>query len=134
MSDLSTLERAVMNKLLEGEDDVLSILRRQLEEAKVSERRMTGVGFYLTFAIPNGVSRLPERPTVRFGDVHAEIAKLTNGAGFLLYLQNGCLHVLEGYTYDEPWPSETERFKLRYDRGEMRDLEKIRALLHGPGT
>jgi hypothetical protein len=131
MSDLTPLERAVMNKLLEGEDDILAVLRRQLEEAKVSQRKMTGAGFYLTFAIPNGVSRIPGDLTVKFGDVEAEIANLTDGAGFLLYLQNGCLHMLEGYTYDGPWPAEIDQFKLSYDGGETRDLKKVRALLHG---
>jgi hypothetical protein len=38
--------------------------------------------------------------------------------------------LLEGYTYDEPWPQEITRFELRYDRGEARDLHRLRTLLH----
>jgi len=123
-----------MDKLLEGEDISLAILRQQLEEAKVSERKMTGVGFYLTFVVPDNVRRLQGVLNVKFGDVHAEIPGLANGAGFLLYLRNGYLNMLEAYTYDEPWPQEIGKFELSYDQGETRDLEKLLAVFRNSNT
>ena len=36
------------------------------------------------------------------------------GAGFLVYIEDGKLHALEGYTYEEPWPASPEPFALRY--------------------
>ncbi len=59
--------------------------------------------------------------SVKFGDVIAEIPGLSGGAGFLLYIENGILDVLEGYSYDEPWPTSTEGFTLRFLKGEERD-------------
>jgi hypothetical protein len=131
MTDLIPLERAVLKKVLEGEDNILSMLRQQLEKAKVTERKVTGVGFYTTLAVPDSVGQVPGGLTVKLGDVHADIADLRNGAGFLLYVQNGRLDLLEGYTYDEPWPQEITGFELSYDRGEARDLDELGTLLHG---
>jgi hypothetical protein len=39
--------------------------------------------------------------------------------------------MLEGYTYDEPWPQEISEFELTYRGGEQRDLEALRKILHG---
>ena len=130
MSKLTPLESAVIKKLLDGKDDVLAVLRQQLEYAEVTQREVTGVGFYSTLAVPDSVGRAPRSLTVKFGDVHADMVHLRDGAGFLLYLRDGCLDLLEGYTYNEPWPQEITRFELRYDRGEARDLHRLRTLLH----
>ena len=62
---------------------------------------------------------------MKFGDVIAEIPGLSGGAGFLLYIENGILDVLEGYSYDEPWPTSTEGFTLRFLKGEERDMESF---------
>jgi len=37
------------------------------------------------------------------GDVHAELAGLSHGAGFVLFIKDGRLDCLEGLTYDEAW-------------------------------
>ena len=38
---------------------------------------------------------------IRFGDVSAEIAGLKCGAGFLVYVDDGKIQMLKGYSYDE---------------------------------
>jgi len=130
MNDLTTLERKVMQALLDGEDDILSILREQLEATVVVKRKMTGVGFFTTFAVSDDVRRADDR-SFKLDDVIASISGLAHGAGFLLYVEHGALHMLEGYTYDEPWPKEISEFELTYTAGEQRDLEALRKILHG---
>jgi hypothetical protein len=39
-------ERAVLRKLLEGDDDVLCELRVQLANSTIHSREITGVGFF----------------------------------------------------------------------------------------
>ena len=34
--------------------------------------------------------------------------------------------MLEGYTYDEPWPVNLDDLKLVYSSGEQRDMDKVR--------
>ena len=39
---------------------------------------------------------------------------LKYGLGFLVYIDNGLLKMLEGYTYGEPWPEHIDAFTLSY--------------------
>jgi hypothetical protein len=34
--------------------------------------------------------------------------------GFLLYVDRGLLHMLEGYSYEEDWPEEVGDFSISY--------------------
>jgi hypothetical protein len=123
METMSTLERAVLEKLLAGDHSSLAALRQQLEVASVGERTFTGVGFMTTLTVPQEAPRAPvQSHMVRMGDVIAEIDGLKHGAGFLLYIQDGVLDALEGYTYDEPWPDTIRRFTLKYMKEGSRDL------------
>jgi hypothetical protein len=130
MKNLTTLEQKVMQALLDGDDDVLSILREQLKATVVFKREMTGMGFYTTFEVSANVPHVGDR-SFKFGDVVANIPGLNHGAGFLLYIKSGELHMLEGYSYDEPWPQETSEFKLNYISGCQRDMDALGKILHG---
>jgi hypothetical protein len=120
MLALTELEAAVLELLLEGDSAVLIALRRQLAVAVVREREFSGVGFFTTFDVPPDTPRAPVPPKFSpFGDVGADIEGLRHGAGFLLFVDDGYLHMLEGYTYDEPWPDRPGRFlvqRIQIDR------------------
>ncbi len=122
-SKLSKLELSVVKKLLEGELPPLALLRSQLDGATVSTRTLTGVGFYLTLELRPDVAPASVRAgRVVVGDVGARIPGLEHGAGFLLYIQDRKLSMLEGYSYDEAWPADTNAFELFYindDRTEV---------------
>lgn len=120
MTELNPLERAVLTKLLAGDAPALIALRRQLDIATVASRQLTGAGFYTTFELPHDVPLAPIR-RARFGDVEAEIAGLKHGAGFLVYVDDGKLDMLEGYSYDEPWPNSVQSFELRYIDSDHRE-------------
>lgn len=119
---LTGLERAVLDRMLAGEHPTLEALRTQLAACTVTKRETTGVGFFTSIAVPSGVPRAPLRPRVApFGDVLASLPSTVNGAGFLLYVDDGVMAMLEGYTFDEAWPEATEGFSLRYvDDGRRR--------------
>jgi hypothetical protein len=129
MTQLTQLEHAVVEKLLQGEHPVLANLRDQLRECSVVRRELTGVGFYTYFNV--ATPSAPEPRNLRLDDVAAEIAGLRNGAGFILYVANGRLDLLEGYCFDEPWPREIDHFNLRYTADQPRNLE---ALLRSVGS
>jgi hypothetical protein len=114
--ELDPLEIAVLQKMLDGEQPVLRALRRQLEGLSVVKRERTGAGVF-TFLSPSPGS-IPARfrtNSLRIGDVHATIPGLVNGAGFVLYVENGLLKMLEAYSYEESWPAQIESFQLRYE-------------------
>ena len=131
VNDLTPLEREVVQKFLEGNDDILSTLREQLRSVVVTKREMTGVGFYTAFAVSHGVRRGTSNRSFVIGDVCAKLPGLDYGAGFLLYVQDGVLHMLEGHTYDERWPTEINRFELDYTTGRPREMEAVRKIVQG---
>jgi len=44
--------------------------------------------------------------------VIAIIPGLEQPAGFVLFINDGVLNELEGFTIDEPWPGATDRFSI----------------------
>lgn len=125
------LEQAVLEKLLEGDLPLLLRLKQQLKQATVANREVTGVGYYTTIAVPEVFPRMAGF-SVKFGDVLAEIPGLSNGAGFLLYIKNGVLDLLESYSYDESWPSTIDSFTLRFSLGKERDWKALEIRLKPP--
>ena len=110
MDTLTPLEQAVLEKLLSGESDRYRILHNQIPALCVSERKMTGVGFFTRFSIPDDIPKLPDEATFQTGGVGANINDLGHGAGFVLFVEDGQIETLEGYTYDEPWPRNVHNF------------------------
>lgn len=123
LHELDELERAVLEKLLAGDLPVLVKLRQQLNAAQVDNREKSGHGFFTTLTVDRSVAE-PVPVSNRFGDVVAEIQGLEQGAGFVLMIEDGYLHMLEGYAYDEAWPEEIGKFSLSYAK-EPRDLSPL---------
>jgi hypothetical protein len=118
----SDLERAVVAMLLAGDGHTLKVLRDQFAVSRILKRDVTGVGFFTYFDVPADVPRVPAADSAQIDDVAATIEGLQHGAGFVLFLRNGALYMLEGYTFDEPWPSDLGAFSLRYSKlpGDLR--------------
>ena len=132
MSDeLSPLERDVLATILAREHPVMNALRRQFEGCRVASRKTTGVGFFTTFAIPPDIEPAPVRPgTMTLGDVSCDIDGLEHGVGFVLFVQDGVLDVLEGFSYVEPWTAMDAPYKLTaggviHSGGSMTDIEQV---------
>ena len=121
MEGLPPFEQAALDKLLAGNHPVLAALRTQAKAGRLSSRELTGVGFYCDFEVPPTVSPVGDE-NFHLGDVEATVPGLKHGAGFVLFVTNGRLTQLEGYSYDEPWPEEIHDFELRYQH-EPRRLE-----------
>lgn len=122
MSGLNNLEAAVMDKLFTGDDMALALLRQQRQRLRVRTREYSGVGFFTEFDLPPDAPKLPVAGPIRFGDVLAEIDGMEHGAGFLIFVDNGLLTMLEGYSNaNEAWPETISSFRLSYC-GPQRDL------------
>lgn len=125
---LSLLEKAVLEKILFGDLPEMIKLRRQIEQCAVVKRELTGFGFYTTFSVSENIPRSPGFDT-KLGDVVGQIEGLCYGAGFLLYIADGIIDMLEGYSYDEPWPLSFNKFQLKYTKGEERDWVALKKSL-----
>ena len=116
MEGLGKLEKAVLAKLLDGDHPILAALRFQAENGKLVSQELTGVGFFCNFAIPPEIPPLPSRMNFELGDVHADIPGLKYKVGFILFVRDGYMNMLEGYTNgDDRWPDSVDSFDLAYD-------------------
>ncbi|HUF60189.1 MAG TPA: hypothetical protein VMR89_12055 [Actinomycetota bacterium] len=123
-TELDELERAVLEKLVAGDAPDLVKLQRQVAVCHVANREQTGHGFFTSFEVDPSEAEPIESGSARFGDVQAEIEGLEHGAGFLLFIANGSLDRLEGYSYEEPRPDVIGSFSLSYVK-EPRDLARL---------
>jgi hypothetical protein len=103
---MTELEKAIMSMLLAGDEHPLVALREQVHRASVVNRTFSGCGFFTEFSVPSEVARV-DPLNFEIGDVRLELSGVKHGAGVLLFVRDGVLSMLEGYTYgEEPWPEE----------------------------
>jgi|HubBroStandDraft_4_1064222.scaffolds.fasta_scaffold221396_2 hypothetical protein len=115
MQGLLPLEEAVIDMLLAGDHPSLSKLRAQLSLAEIRSRQSNGEGFFVEFEVPAGVERPSiQQKSLHIADVKATLPELKRGAGFILFVREGRLAMLEAYSFDEPWPEAVTTFALRY--------------------
>lgn len=100
---MNPLEREILERLLRGVHPVLAVLRSQLETAAVVSREFTGTGFMTDLSVPAHLPRVSTTDRLVIGDVGADVSGLPLGAGFLLFVREGALDALEGYSYDSEW-------------------------------
>jgi len=115
----SPLEAAVLTKMLDGAHPVLNALRDQVDHATGVVREFTGVGFWTDIELPSAW-HAASVSNFELSDVGAEAASVQHGVGFVLFIRDGLLSMLEGFTYDEPWPDDLGPFTLSYVSGDDR--------------
>ena len=101
---MEELEKQVMAAILAGNDPRLPALRLQYAVAQVTERKFSEVGFFTYFRVaPDVPSAKPD--SFELGhSIHLEIEGVENGAGVVLFIRNGVLDMLKGFTYTATWP------------------------------
>jgi len=124
MDELSRLERDIIEKLVAGDHPVLAALRSQAAVAKVAKRVWTGVGFHTYLWLPEDMTPAPVS-SLELGDVHATAQALLLGAGFVMFIREGRIRHLEGFSYGEPWPDTLEDVSLQYVPAGERDLSSL---------
>jgi hypothetical protein len=99
MEVLSRLEQAVLDAIALQVPEVADVLAGQQGQVRVTARENTGAGFYTTLDVSRGS---PIKGVASpLGDVGATVVGLQHGMGFLLWLRDGHIHQLEGFSYGE---------------------------------
>jgi hypothetical protein len=101
--ELLELVARLMPLLLEGQHPAVAVLREQYKLSRVGAVELTGVGFFVSFEVSIDA---PLCDPLRFagGHVKIEAAGVQHGAGCVLFVRDGRLATLEGYTYADEWP------------------------------
>jgi hypothetical protein len=99
MEVLSSLEQAVLDAIALQVPAIANALEGRQGKVRVTAQENTGAGFYTTLDVSH---RLPIKDIASpVGDVGATVVGLENGMGFLLWLRDGHIHQLEGFSYGE---------------------------------
>jgi hypothetical protein len=121
-------EVKLMEMLLSGDDEILNKLMKQYEVAKIVSREFSDAGFYTSFLVENISDLCIMNKSFHIGDVDGNIDGIENAVGFVLYVKNGNITLLEGYTnVVDIWPKSYEKIVFSYDSGEIRNIESLRA-------
>ena len=110
---LSKFEKLVMEAFIK-EDPEAELLRVQMISATVSNREYTGVGLFTEIQVPENAPllRASNRYIEGVPKAHLEHPELSNGAGVLLWFENGRISTLECYTYGGEWPDDETLFTI----------------------
>ena len=111
---VTKLEAAVIARLLA--DKKAGVIKKGInfDEVVVASRDFTGAGFMTEFTKSAELKLFTDGTSMRWGKVGAKLNSLSLESGYVLYIDNGYLTTLEGYTYGEEWPIEIDAIDL-YD-------------------
>jgi len=114
MINFEAFEKDVITTLLDASDSKYkSQLFEQYQASSIIKRKFTGVGFFSEFFVPDKTLYLPNDVKFELGNIHAEVNDLRNGAGFILFIREGVINLLEGYSYgDDGWPENITGYKF----------------------
>jgi|LSQX01.2.fsa_nt_gb hypothetical protein len=126
MKNFIAFEKSVMEKIfLFSENEYKDKIWRQYKNSVVKSRKFFVKGFYTDFSVTDNSLYLSNDVNIELGDIHAEINGLKYGAGFIVFVRNGVISLLEGYSYgDDVWPKKIEKYKfmLIKDDGSLSEL------------
>lgn len=114
-------EKLLMNKLLDGDNEIFIDLRNQYHQALVISREFTGCGFFTTFDVQGYTPKY--LVTGRIDDVAAEFKNSNDMACFILYIENGKIDTLEGFCFGDIWNSDYNEAKIVYCLPDQRRYE-----------
>ncbi len=116
MTEFTDLEVATMEKLLEGEDEYLALLRRQWRSATFAYRDFREDGFDTGFYVPLELQLRADDDTFGIGGVDVSVVGMPYPATLVLFVGAGFIQELCCTTYVGPWPDEVRGFTLVADR------------------
>jgi hypothetical protein len=98
MTTFTDLELAALHSIFSETPELAAGLERQLVVATVAKRENSGGGFFTTIAVADDVPRVSS-PKVLGYETQARVAGLEHGLGFVLFMEDGRLHLLEGFAW-----------------------------------
>ncbi len=108
----TNLEWAIVDRLLQ--DPELHPEKADVKRAEIDviDREFTGVGFLTEFEPSEELKLFADGVTLRWGKVGARLNASKIETGYVVYVDNGYLTTIEGYTYGEEWPERIDSFEL----------------------
>lgn len=97
MRDLWPIERAVLEAAAHDYNASADRLRQQIAAAQVTNFRNTGEGFFSTVRVSPRTPALADKSPLDAAT--GSVGTLEHGMGFLVFLEDGYVSLIEGYTW-----------------------------------
>jgi len=106
------LEKAVIQRMLA--DHELKPVRSAVnfDVVTVNDREFTGMGFLTEFERSEELKLFGKGVTLRWGKVGARLNASKLETGYLVYVDDGYVNTVEGYTYGDEWPEQVSQIEL----------------------
>lgn len=110
--EANELEKSVVGRLLS--DPELKPVRPSVdfEKVRVADREFTGGGFLTEFEQSQELKLFEDGVSLRWGKVGARLNASKLETGYVVYIDNGYLTTVEGYTYGDEWPDSIDSIDL----------------------
>lgn len=119
--DTKLIIHKVMSLLLSGDLKVLKQLMKQYKNSEIIDIKETGKGIFVDFKVLDSSLKLDlegVKNNFVFGDVYGEINTEYGDVEFILFIENGYIKVLEGFTYfPDGWNKVTDEIVFKYFNG-----------------
>lgn len=106
-------EREVIEVIAKENPKFETKIMAQYNKAHVISREFTGHGFFTNFDITDPADSLGYGYNTELGNLTVEFPEVKFGAGFVLFVRNGYIEMLEGAVFgNDPWPEPITQYKL----------------------
>jgi hypothetical protein len=113
-------ERKLIKSILVKNFGKKSEFLNQFRMLRCASRQMTGTGYYLNFLVNERVAPVDDINTELSDGLPTRLLPPQDMVGFTLFIRNGRISWLEGYTFgDVGWPEQPMEDWLKLDRLEQ---------------
>lgn len=99
-------EKIIITDIIEQYPEYKQKLQAQFEKITVQKREFSTYGFSTHYAVTVAEETLGNDKNLQLGKCQWNINGLNYGSDYILWIKNGLISCLEGFSYNEPWPNE----------------------------
>ena len=99
-------EKIIITDIIDQYPEYQSKLQAQFEKITVQKREFSAYGFSTYYVVTATEDTLGDGENLQLGKHQWKINGLQHGSDYILWIKNGLISCLEGFSYHEHWPNE----------------------------
>ena len=99
-------EKIIITDIIGEYPEYKQKLQSQFDKIVVQKRQFSTYGFSTYYAVIVVEETLGDDINLQLGKCQWNINGLNHGSDYILWIKNGFISCLEGFSYEEPWPDE----------------------------
>ena len=99
-------EKIIITDIIEQYPEYKQKLQAQFEKSVVQKREFSTYGFPTYYTATAKEETLGDTVNMQLGKSQWKINGLQHGSDYILWIKNGFITCLEGFSYNESWPDE----------------------------